>query len=69
MASTDLNRDLLSIPLETRIVGQRFVLLDAVDSTNSYALDQWSDGLVVVAEEQRAGRGTHGRLQSGVKVV
>jgi len=69
MASTDLNRYLLSIPLETRIVGQRLVMLDAVDSTNSYVLDRWSDGLVVVAEEQRAGRGTHGRSwdsQSGL---
>jgi BirA family biotin operon repressor/biotin-[acetyl-CoA-carboxylase] ligase len=61
MASTDLSHELLSAPLETHIVGQRFVMLDAVDSTNSYVLDRWSDGLVVVSDEQRTGRGTHGR--------
>lgn len=61
MASTELSRELLSVPLGTRIVGQRFVMLDVVDSTNTCALERWSDGLVVVAEEQRAGRGRHGR--------
>ena len=61
MVSTEFSRELLSVPLATRIVGQRFIVLDVVDSTNTYVLERWSDGLVVVAEEQRAGRGRHGR--------
>src|SRR5205823_9975342 len=46
-------------------VGRRVLLYDWVESTNSLALelagDPASDGLVLVAREQTAGRGQHGR--------
>ena len=47
--------------LPTRVVGQTMRVLDEVSSTNTYALDQGTDGMVVVAERQTAGRGRHGR--------
>ncbi len=46
-------------------VGRRVLLYDFVDSTNALALslapDPASDGLALVAREQTAGRGQHGR--------
>ena len=51
--------------LPTRHLGRRTVIFDQLDSTNTYATSQAddpaSDGLVVVAHEQTAGRGQHGR--------
>ena len=48
-----------------RRVGRRVLLYDRVESTNSLALalagDAEADGLVLVAREQTAGRGQHGR--------
>ena len=51
--------------LETACVGRRVLVFDRLDSTNTYALghanDPDNDGLVVLANEQTAGRGQHGR--------
>jgi BirA family biotin operon repressor/biotin-[acetyl-CoA-carboxylase] ligase len=51
--------------LPTRRLGRRTIVFDRLDSTNTYAAtlasDPANDGLVVVAREQTAGRGQHGR--------
>jgi BirA family biotin operon repressor/biotin-[acetyl-CoA-carboxylase] ligase len=51
--------------LNTRHVGQRVQIYDRLDSTNVRAAQLADDprrhGLVIVAEEQTAGRGQHGR--------
>ena len=51
--------------LEGLHVGRRVLVHDRLDSTNSLALSLAAnpahDGLVVVAREQTAGRGQHGR--------
>lgn len=51
--------------LDTKHLGRRVLLFDCVDSTNSYAAalaeDRANEGVVVLAEEQTAGRGQHGR--------
>ncbi len=52
-------------PVDTLLIGRRILAFDQVDSTNSvaaaHATDVHNDGLVIVAEEQTAGRGRHGR--------
>lgn len=48
-------------PLGTVIVGGQVLYFDGLGSTNDYALRHGSDGTVVVAERQSAGRGRHGR--------
>jgi len=49
----------------TRRVGRRVLVFDCLDSTNSYAAtlaqDAANDGIVILAKEQTAGRGQHGR--------
>jgi BirA family biotin operon repressor/biotin-[acetyl-CoA-carboxylase] ligase len=51
--------------LETRHIGRRVLVYNQLDSTNTraaqFAEDGGNHGLVVVAEEQSAGRGQHGR--------
>ena len=51
--------------LNTRHVGRRILFFDPVDSTNSVAAgladDPANDGVAVLAAEQTAGRGQHGR--------
>jgi BirA family biotin operon repressor/biotin-[acetyl-CoA-carboxylase] ligase len=51
--------------LETRRLGQRVLVFDCVDSTNTLAAqlagDPTNAGTVILANEQRAGRGQHGR--------
>jgi BirA family biotin operon repressor/biotin-[acetyl-CoA-carboxylase] ligase len=51
--------------LGTRHIGQRVLVFDQLDSTNTraaqYAADTQNHGLVIVAEDQTAGRGQHGR--------
>src|SRR5262249_22289415 len=51
--------------LPTRRLGRQTIVFDRLDSTNTYAASQaddpGNDGLVVVAREQTAGRGQHGR--------
>src|SRR5262245_55002410 len=51
--------------LPTRHLGRRTIVFERLDSTNTYAAaradDPANDGLVVVAREQTAGRGQHGR--------
>jgi BirA family biotin operon repressor/biotin-[acetyl-CoA-carboxylase] ligase len=51
--------------LETRRLGRRVLLYHRVDSTNTRAAglagEPGNDGLVLVADEQTAGRGQHGR--------
>jgi BirA family biotin operon repressor/biotin-[acetyl-CoA-carboxylase] ligase len=62
--------------LDTKHLGRRVLVFDCVDSTNTRAAalaeDRANDGLVVLAEEQTAGRGQHGRTwccQRGVGVL
>ncbi|MBI4558045.1 MAG: biotin--[acetyl-CoA-carboxylase] ligase [Candidatus Hydrogenedentes bacterium] len=50
------------VPLSTRVVGGQFYVFGEVESTNDLALQLGSDGAVVVAERQTAGRGRHGRV-------
>jgi BirA family transcriptional regulator, biotin operon repressor / biotin---[acetyl-CoA-carboxylase] ligase len=51
--------------LATTHIGRRVLVFDRLDSTNTFALgladDPANDGLVVLADEQTAGRGQHGR--------
>ena len=51
--------------LNTARLGRRVLVFDRLDSTNTFALshagDPANDGLVVLADEQTAGRGQHGR--------
>jgi BirA family biotin operon repressor/biotin-[acetyl-CoA-carboxylase] ligase len=51
--------------LNTRHIGRRVLIFDRLDSTSnlaaSLANDPANDGVVVVAKEQMAGRGQHGR--------
>jgi BirA family biotin operon repressor/biotin-[acetyl-CoA-carboxylase] ligase len=51
--------------LDTRRLGRRVLVYDRVDSTNTLALaladDAANDGTVILADEQSAGRGQHGR--------
>jgi BirA family biotin operon repressor/biotin-[acetyl-CoA-carboxylase] ligase len=60
-----LDPRLIERDLGTRRVGRSVLCFDEVDSTNDVALSAArrpeSDGLVVLAESQRRGRGRHGR--------
>jgi BirA family biotin operon repressor/biotin-[acetyl-CoA-carboxylase] ligase len=51
--------------LNTRRLGRRVLVFDRLDSTNSLAAqlsdDPANDGLAILADEQTAGRGQHGR--------
>jgi BirA family biotin operon repressor/biotin-[acetyl-CoA-carboxylase] ligase len=51
--------------LDTRHIGRTTLLFDRLDSTNDYAAslagDPQNDGVVVLARQQSAGRGQHGR--------
>jgi BirA family biotin operon repressor/biotin-[acetyl-CoA-carboxylase] ligase len=51
--------------LDTRRLGRRVLVFDRLESTNSLALslanDPGADGLAILADEQSAGRGQHGR--------
>lgn len=52
--------------MRTRIIGQRFIELSSVDSTNKYAADLLAagravHGTVILAHEQTQGRGQRGR--------
>ena len=51
--------------LDTQHLGRRVLVFEQVDSTNTQAAalanDPTNDGTVIVAEEQTAGRGQHGR--------
>jgi BirA family transcriptional regulator, biotin operon repressor / biotin---[acetyl-CoA-carboxylase] ligase len=51
--------------LPTRRLGRRVLVFDRLESTNTYvaslAHDSANDGVVILADEQRAGRGQHGR--------
>jgi BirA family transcriptional regulator, biotin operon repressor / biotin---[acetyl-CoA-carboxylase] ligase len=51
--------------LATSHIGRRVLVFDRLDSTNTFALglanDPVHDGLVVLADDQTAGRGQHGR--------
>jgi BirA family biotin operon repressor/biotin-[acetyl-CoA-carboxylase] ligase len=62
--------------LDTTHLGRRVLRFDCVDSTNTQAAalatDPANDGVVILAEEQTAGRGQHGRswtCQRGLGVL
>ncbi len=52
--------------LDTRRLGRRVLVFDCLDSTNNQAArladDPANDGLAILADEQTAGRGQHGRI-------
>jgi BirA family biotin operon repressor/biotin-[acetyl-CoA-carboxylase] ligase len=54
--------------LDTRYLGRRVLVYDRLDSTNNRAAeladDPADDGTVILADEQTAGRGQHGRTWS-----
>lgn len=54
-------RETLSAPLDTEHVGRNIVAFNSIDSTNTYGLEHGTDGMVVVADCQTAGRGRRGR--------
>ena len=60
-----LDAHLIERDLNTQRVGRNVIVFDAVDSTNDVAADSarqdGADGLVVLAEHQRRGRGRLGR--------
>lgn len=61
----ELTPDSVGRDLGTRFMGQRVVCYDSITSTNDaakqLAVEGAPEGTVVVAEEQTAGRGRHGR--------
>jgi BirA family biotin operon repressor/biotin-[acetyl-CoA-carboxylase] ligase len=63
MNSSAKPADIWNLP--TRRLGRRTIVFDRLDSTNTFAApmadDPANDGLVIVAREQTAGRGQHGR--------
>ena len=48
-------------PFDTRTVGSWTLAFDSLESTQGTALEYQHDGLVVIADRQLAGRGSHGR--------
>ena len=52
--------------LTTRLFGKTIYAFDSIDSTNTkakaFALDGAEEGTLVIAEEQTAGKGRHGRI-------
>ncbi len=60
-----LDAHLIERDLQTQRIGRSVICFDEVDSTNDVALDsaaqEGSDGLVVLADSQRRGRGRMGR--------
>jgi len=63
-----LSAPLIERGLDTTRIGRSVLCFDEVDSTNDVAMDSArqkdTDGLVVLAESQRRGRGRHGRRWS-----
>ena len=63
-----LNAHLIERDLNTARIGRSVLCFSEVDSTNDVAMDSArqkdTDGLVVLAESQRRGRGRHGRQWS-----
>jgi BirA family biotin operon repressor/biotin-[acetyl-CoA-carboxylase] ligase len=61
----NLDAHLVERDLCTRRLGRHVICFDEVDSTNDVAFDcarqKGADGLVVLAQSQRKGRGRHGR--------
>ena len=51
--------------LKTKAFGHTIIRLESVESTNTYSKklvqEDAEEGTVVIAEQQTAGRGTHGR--------
>lgn len=50
-----------ALQLPVHVVGLRFRVFEEIDSTNTWALENGREGLVVVADRQFAGRGRQGR--------
>lgn len=53
--------DLSFPPLHTKTVGSWVLFFETAASTQNLVLEQHHDGLVIVADQQEAGRGCHGR--------
>lgn len=60
-----LNENALQLDLDTKMIGKRIIHLDTIDSTNTMAkkiaAEDGEEGTLVIAEEQRDGRGRLGR--------
>ncbi|MDZ4857713.1 MAG: biotin--[acetyl-CoA-carboxylase] ligase [Candidatus Hydrogenedentes bacterium] len=61
MPDTATRPPLLATPLVTHVVGSRVLIYESIGSTSDCALRLGGDGTVIVANEQTAGRGRHGR--------
>lgn len=51
--------------LDTKFLGKQLIILEEIDSTQSYIkerADELPNGLVVIAKNQTAGKGTNGRV-------
>jgi BirA family biotin operon repressor/biotin-[acetyl-CoA-carboxylase] ligase len=63
--SNHLSEHLISSKLTASVLGKRIIVLDEVDSTNNYAKEltakDKSNGTVIVADRQTAGKGRMGR--------
>ncbi len=63
--SNHLSEHLISSKLTASVLGKRIIVLDEVDSTNNYAKEltakDKSNGTVIVADHQTAGKGRMGR--------
>lgn len=71
MPMTSLSPELIQHNLNCQIIGQNVIILDTVDSTNTYlkslARQGTHEGTMVIAEEQTAGRGRLGRTWDSQK--
>jgi BirA family biotin operon repressor/biotin-[acetyl-CoA-carboxylase] ligase len=58
-----LDQERIMERLETEVIGRKIILLETVDSTNSYLreMEDAPDGTVVIAGSQTGGRGRMGR--------
>lgn len=65
MVSEKLNKEAIKTLLNTDIIGKNLIILDSVDSTNSYLKQLGAqgaeEGTVVITTDQSAGRGRLGR--------
>lgn len=60
-----ISADLIASKLRTKIIGKEIIVFESVDSTHNYCknirLTKQTDGIIVLAEKQTAGRGRLGR--------
>ena len=58
-----MNKNVIQEKLNTKIIGKNIIVYDSIDSTQEEIKKlNLNSGSVVIAEEQSAGQGTHGRV-------